>query len=81
MAKRGIAATSALSDLKKKLKAARNDARIWKERYEKLFDQTKAFIAAMKKAPEKMKAFIAQILRSEPEKNVPKREIESQITK
>ena len=76
-----IAATSALSDLKKKLEAARNDARIWKERYEKLFDQTKAFIAAMKKAPEKMKAFIAQILRSEPEKNVPKREIESQITK
>ena len=36
---------------------------------------------SMKKAPEKMKAFIAQILRSEPEKNVPKREIESQITK
>ena len=54
---------------------------VMKNCYEKLFDQTKAFIAAMKKAPEKMKAFIAEILRSEPEKNVPKREIESQITK
>ena len=81
LAKRGITANAALSDLKKKLEAARNDARIWKERYEKLFEQTKVFIAAMKKAPEKMKTFMAQILRSEPEKNVPKREIESQITK
>ena len=81
LAKRGIAATAALSDLKKKLEAARNDARIWKERYEKLFEQTKVFIAAMKKAPEKMKAFMAQILRSEPEKTAPKKEIESQITK
>jgi len=49
--------------------------------YEKLFEQTKVFIAAMKKAPEKMKAFMAQILRSEPEKTAPKKEIESQITK
>ena len=81
LAKRGIAATAALSDLKKKLEAARNDARIWKERYEKLFEQTKVFIAAMKKVPEKMKAFLAQILRSEPEKSIPKKEIESQITK
>jgi len=81
LAKRGITATAALSDLKKKLEAARNDARIWKERYEKLFEQTKVFIAAMKKAPEKMKAFMAQILRSEPCKTRPKRELESQITK
>ena len=81
LAKRGITATAALSDLKKKLESARNDARIWKERYEKLFEQTKVFIAAMKKAPEKMKAFLAQILRSESEKSIPKKEIESQITK
>ena len=81
LAKCGIAATAALSDLKKKLEAARNDARIWKERYEKLFEQTRVFIAAMKKAPEKMKAFMAHILRSEPDKTAPKKEIESQITK
>ena len=81
LAKRGITATAALSDQKKKLEAARNDARIWKERYEKLFEQTKIFIAAMKKAPEKMKTFMAQILRSEPDKTAPKKEIESQITK
>ena len=81
LAKRGIAATAALSDLKKKLEAARNDARVWKERYEKLFEQTRVFIAAMKKAPEKMKAFMAHILRSEPDKTAPKKEIESQMTK
>ena len=81
LAKRGITATAALSDLKKKLEAARNDARVWKERYEKLFEQTRVFIAAMKKAPEKMKAFMAHILRSEPDKTAPKKEIESQITK
>ena len=81
LAKRGIAATAVLSDLKKKLESARNDARIWKERYEKLFEQTKVFIAAMKKAPEKMKAFMAHILHSEPDKTAPKKEIESQITK
>ena len=81
LAKRGITAAAALSVLKKKLEAARNDARIWKERYEKLFEQTKIFIAAMKKAPEKMKTFMAQILRSEPDKTAPKKEIEFQITK
>ena len=81
LAKRGIATTAALSDLKKKLESARNDARIWKERYEKLFEQTKVFIVAMKKAPEKMKAFLEQILRFGPEKTAPNREIESQITK
>ena len=81
LAKRGIAATAALSDLKNKLETARNDARIWKERYEKLFEQTKVFIVAMKKAPEKMKTFMAQILRSEPDKTAPKKEIVSQITK
>ena len=81
LAKRGITATASLSDLKKKLEAARNDARIWKERYEKLFEQTSVFIEAMKKAPEKIKAFITQILRSEPDKTVPKKEIDAQITK
>ena len=65
LAKRGIAATAALSDLKKKLEAARNDARIWKERYESLLLQTKDFIAALKKSPERVKAFIDRVLHTE----------------
>ena len=65
LAKRGIAATAALSDLKKKLETARNDTRIWKERYETLLAQTKDFIAALKKAPERVKAFIDRVLHTE----------------
>ena len=65
LAKRGIAATAALSDLKKKLEAARNDARIWKERYEAHLAQTKDFIAALKKAPERVKSFIDRVLHTE----------------
>ena len=65
LAKRGIATAAALSDLKKKLEAARKDARIWKERYETLLIQTKDFIAALKKAPERVKSFIDRILHTE----------------
>ena len=40
-AKRGISAAAVISDLKKKLEAARQDTRIWKDRYESLQAQTK----------------------------------------
>ena len=65
LAKRGISATAVLSDMKKKLESARQDARIWKERYEALLAQTKDFIAALKKAPERVKGFINHVLHSE----------------
>ena len=61
-AKRGISAAAVISDLKKKLEAARQDARIWKERYESLQTQTKDFLAALKKAPEAVKSFLSRIL-------------------
>ena len=65
LAKRGISATAALSDMKKKLETARQDARIWKERYEALLAQTKDFITALKKSPERVKAFIDRVLHAE----------------
>ena len=70
-AKRGISAAAVISDLKKKLEASRQDARIWKDRYESLQAQTKDFLAALKKAPEAVKAFLSRILhmeKKEPEK-------------
>ena len=82
LAKRGIASTAALSDLKKKLDTARNDARIWKERYEALLSQTKDFIAALKKAPERVKDFLYRVLhteKSEPEH--PKKQIDTTLVK
>ena len=71
-AKRGISAAAVIPDLKKKLEASRQDARIWKERYEALQAQTKDFLAAMKKAPEAVKAFLSRILHME--KKAPEQE-------
>ena len=71
-AKRGISAAAVISDLKKKLEASRQDARIWKDRYESLQAQTKDFLAALKKAPEAVKNFISRILHME--KKEPERE-------
>lgn len=64
-AKRGISAAAVISDLKKKLEAARQDSRIWKERYESLQTQTKDFLVALKKAPEAVKTFLSRILHME----------------
>ena len=63
-----------IADLKKKLEAARQDTRIWKERYEALQTQTKDFLAALKKAPEAVKNFISRILHME--KSKPEQEIQ-----
>lgn len=71
LAKKGVATQMEVTDLKKKLEAAVHDATVWKSRYEKLKVETKDFVAAIKRAPERLKQFIDEILhtdRSEPEK-------------
>ena len=65
LAKKAISASAVIADLKKKLETARQDARIWKERYEALQTQTKDFLAALKKAPEAVKTFLSRILHME----------------
>ena len=74
LAKKAISASAVIADLKKKLETARQDARIWKERYEALQTQTKDFLAALKKAPEAVKNFISRILHME--KSKPEQEIQ-----
>ena len=74
LAKKAISASAVIADLKKKLEAARQDTRIWKERYEALQTQTKDFLAALKKAPEAVKNFISRILHME--KSKPEQEIQ-----
>ena len=54
-----------ITDLKNKLSSAKKDIGIWKKRYETLYEQTKEFLEAVKRAPEKIKAFIRQITHSE----------------
>ena len=74
LAKKAISASAVIADLKKKLETARQDARIWKERFESLQAQTKDFLAALKKAPEAVKNFISRILHMEKKK--PEQEIQ-----
>ena len=76
LAKKAISASAVIADLKKKLETARQDTRIWKERYESLQAQTKDFLAALKKAPEAVKSFLSRILhmeRSKPEQEIQQR--------
>ena len=54
-----------ITDLKNKLSSAKKDIGIWKKRYEALYEQTKEFLEAVKRAPEKIKAFVQQIIHSE----------------
>ena len=77
LAKKAISASAVIADLKKKLETARQDTRIWKDRYESLQAQTKDFLAALKKAPEAVKAFFSRILymeKKEPEQEKKQRE-------
>ena len=75
MAKKGVASIGIISDLKQKLASAKRDAAIWKDRYENLLDQTRDFLAAVKKAPERVKAFIDSVIhaeRPEPQRSRPR---------
>lgn len=62
LAKKGVTAKAKISDLEQKLENAKRDADIWKNRYEKLKEQTKDFIKATLKAPELVMEFIKNVL-------------------
>ena len=64
-AKMSLIQETQITDLKNKLSSAKKDIGIWKKRYEALYEQTKEFLEAVKRAPEKIKAFIRQITHSE----------------
>lgn len=81
LARKGVVSDAVISDLKQKLTSARKDARIWKERYEKLLEQTKDFLAAVKRAPEKVRAFLDRILHSERTEYKPAKQRETTLTK
>ena len=65
LAKKGIAADTTIKDLQRDLKSARRDAQIWKRRYEELKEQAKDFLAAVRKAPERVISFISNVLHTE----------------
>lgn len=65
LAKKGVASVGIIADLKQRLTNARQDARVWRERYENLREQTKDFLTALKRALERVRVFIDGILRAE----------------
>ena len=65
LAKKGVAANTTIKDLQRDLKSARRDAQIWKRRYEELKEQAKDFLAAVRKAPERVISFISNVLHPE----------------
>ena len=71
LAKVGVTAKAKIPDLEQQLENAKKDADIWKNRYEKLKEQTKDFIKATLKAPQLMMELIKNILSSDAEKNQP----------
>lgn len=58
LAKEGIASRGLIGDLKNKVETLKRDVSVWKRKYEKLQEQTKDFMAALKRAPRKVKEFI-----------------------
>lgn len=64
-AKLSLIQETQITDLKNKLSYAKRDIGIWKKQYEALYEQTKEFLEAVKRAPEKIKAIIQQIIHSE----------------
>ena len=67
LARAGVTAKAKIADLKQELSDARKEAALWRTRYERLRDQTKDFLESLKRAPERVKAFIQDVLRREPE--------------
>lgn len=81
LAKEAISSKSTIYQLRNDLEKARQDAHVWKSRYEKIkaqFDalkeQVKGYLAALERAPERVMAFIDRVLRAEPEKTEPTNE-------
>ena len=62
LAKEGVASRGLIGDLKNKVETLKRDVSVWKRKYEKLQEQTKDFMAALKRAPRKVKKFESAML-------------------
>ena len=63
LAKKGITADVTINELQRQLTSARRDREIWRSRYEQLLEQTRDFLAAMRKAPELVRQLIDRVVR------------------
>ena len=72
-AKKGVTASAEIDTLKRDLADAEKEIRYWRSRYERLREQTRDFVEAMRRAPERLKQFIQEILHMNIERTEPKR--------
>ena len=68
LAKEALLSRTEIATLNRELGAAKNEAALWKSRYEKLLEQTKDFLAALRRAPELVRNFLAKVCGMEQEK-------------
>ena len=68
LAKEALLSRTEMATLSRELGEAKNEAALWKSRYEKLLEQTKDFLAALRRAPELVRSFIAKVCSMEQEK-------------
>ena len=61
MAKASITANTLIAKLKEQLTDTKRAAQIWKERYEKLWDQTYDYVQAVKRAPKQVAEFFRKL--------------------
>ena len=61
MAKASFTANALIAKLKEQLADAKRAVQIWKERYEKLWDQTCDYVQAVKRAPEQVMEFFHKL--------------------
>ena len=68
LAKEALLSRTEIATLNRELGEAKKEAALWKSRYERLLEQTKDFLAALRRAPELVRSFIAKVCSMEPEK-------------
>lgn len=68
LAKEALLLRSEIDALSRELGEAKKEVALWKSRYERLLEQTKDFLAALRRAPELVRSFIAKVCSMEPEK-------------
>lgn len=78
LAEYGLSVDAEIVSLKQKMNVLQREAKIWKQKYEKMKEQTKDFREALRRAPELMKRLVQDVLssnREHQEKRSPKRNI------
>lgn len=68
LAKEALLLRAEIDALSREPGEAKKEVALWKSRYERLLEQTRDFLAALRRAPELVRSFLAKVCGMEPEK-------------